>query len=107
MERIVTRAHSDDALDYGATLRVELDDGSSLSETLDVPLGRGPESPLPESMLSAKFQDCARRVLAPERAERIYSLLRNLEAVPDIRSLTKWAIPEEESVAERRATRSH
>ena len=88
MERIVARAHSNDAQDYGATVCVDLDDGRSLVEALEVPLGRGPESPLPEAMLKAKFQDCARRVLAPDQADEVYALLRRLESVPDIRSVT-------------------
>ncbi len=93
MGRIVTQTHSDDARDYAASVCVELDDGRSFLKTIEVPLGRGPESPLPETMLRAKFEDCACRVLTPEQADRVYALLRRLESVSDIRSVTTSAQP--------------
>lgn len=60
--------------------------------TLDVPLGRVSESPLPESMLIETFKDW--RVLTAEQADRTYSILRALEALPDVRVLPRSAVPQ-------------
>lgn len=93
MDRIITQTHDDDTRDYAASVLVELNDGRSFTRTIEVPLGSGPKSPLPEAMLKAKFEDCACRVLTSAQADRLYALLRRLESVPDIRSVTASTKP--------------
>ncbi|MCC7082405.1 MAG: MmgE/PrpD family protein [Burkholderiales bacterium] len=95
MGLVATQAHSDDANDYAATVQVDLADGRSLTESVHAPLGSGVRSPLPDYMLKAKFQDCAGRVLAPAQAQSLFELLRGLEALPDVRALTRLAQPQE------------
>ena len=91
MKLIATQGHSKDSNDYGATVNIELDDGRSFSESIDAPLGRGPETPLPESMLKAKFQDCAGRVMSAEQSGQLFQLLQDLDSLPNVRLLTEKA----------------
>lgn len=88
MGKIVTRPHSDDGNDYGASVEVRLTSGARVRAAVDAPLGRGPETPLPQEMLRTKFLDCASRALARPRAQRAFDLLGNLEHMEDIRVLT-------------------
>lgn len=80
--------HDDDANDYGAEVRVTLCDGTVVSEKVAAPLGRGPEVPLPASMLEAKFADCASRALTPAGTEAVFDMLMRLESLGSMRALT-------------------
>lgn len=88
MALIRTEDHDDDANDYGAEVTVQLASGGVLSESIAIPLGHGPRSPLPEKMLRAKFEDCAGRTLPGSRAAQLFTLLQSLEQVADIRIVT-------------------
>ncbi len=88
MALIRTEDHDDDANDYGAEVTVQLASGGVLSESIAIPLGHGPRSPLPDKMLQAKFEDCAARTLPPAQAARLFALLQSLEQVADIRIVT-------------------
>jgi len=94
MTRIQTEAHDDDANDYGAEVSIELDSGETMAKSIAVPLGHGPRSPLSESMLRAKFMDCAKRTLTDPAAGELFTLLQSLETLDSIRTLTaKTAAP--------------
>ncbi|WP_054302081.1 MmgE/PrpD family protein [Gemmobacter sp. LW-1] len=80
--------HDDDANDYGAEVVVTLRDGSILRQTVAAPLGRGPETPLPQEMLAAKFADCARPSLTATGATGVFDLLMQLDTLPRIVILT-------------------
>lgn len=80
--------HDDDANDYGAEVVVTLKDGTVLRQSVAAPLGRGPETPLPQDMLEAKFTDCARRALTDDGAAQVFGLLMRLDALPRATDLT-------------------
>ncbi|WP_323718432.1 MmgE/PrpD family protein [Paracoccus aminovorans] len=80
--------HDDDANDYGAEVVVTLRDGTLLRQSVAAPLGRGPETPLPQEMLEAKFADCARRTLTDDGAATVFALLMRLDALPRATDLT-------------------
>ena len=80
--------HDDDANDYGAEVVVTLKDGTVLRQSVAAPLGRGPETPLPQDMLEAKFTDCARATLTDDGAAQVFGLLMRLDALPRATDLT-------------------
>ncbi|WLS06003.1 MmgE/PrpD family protein [Shinella oryzae] len=80
--------HDDDANDYGAEVVVTLEDGTVLRQTVAAPLGRGPEAPLPQDMLEAKFIDCARRSLSDDGTAEIFGQLMRLDDLPRMADLT-------------------
>ncbi len=47
-----------------------------------------PRNPLPDDALTEKFEECARLALPAGRAESVRQMLEDLEACPDLRSLT-------------------
>lgn len=72
---------------------VKLADG----RTLEVPpreVPGHPSAPLPREALLAKFQDCAARVLPPDRVESVVEMLEGLDGCPDLRSLTAILRPQ-------------
>lgn len=89
MALIATEGHTDDDNDYGAQVRVELKDGTVLTESVPAPLGRGPEVPLPTSMLRAKFEDCAARVLEKGKVGDLFESLQQLETISRVRTVTR------------------
>lgn len=88
MELIGVDEHSDDENDYGAEVVVVLTDGTELTASVPSPLGRGPESPLPDGMLWAKYTDCAGHALTPSGIETSFDMLMRLEELDSITELT-------------------
>jgi 2-methylcitrate dehydratase PrpD len=88
MELIGVDEHSDDANDYGAEIVVVLSDGTRLTASVSSPLGRGPEAPLPDGMLRAKYTDCAGRALTAAGIEASFDMLMRLEDLDSVRELT-------------------
>lgn len=80
--------HDDDANDYGAELVLTLTDGSELRHAVAAPLGRGPETPLPQDILRAKFVDCTRRSLTDEGVHQVFAMLMTLDTLPRATDLT-------------------
>ncbi|MBV9018963.1 MAG: MmgE/PrpD family protein, partial [Alphaproteobacteria bacterium] len=72
----------------GAEVRVTFDDGQTIAQRVGAALGRGPDNPLPEEALLAKFADCAGRALPPERIEPLKRLLLQLDEAPSLRAVT-------------------
>jgi 2-methylcitrate dehydratase PrpD len=69
---------------FGAEVRVRTMDGRELSATVDRPLGRGPEKPLPLPRLEAKFLDCAGRALQPAAASQALRMIDQFDQLPDV-----------------------
>jgi hypothetical protein len=78
---------------FGGEVRLHLVDGTVLSAKVDRPLGRGPEAPLPPGRLEAKFADCAGRVLAPDRVERLHDLLGRIDELRRVTDATDAMAP--------------
>lgn len=88
MQLIGIDEHNDDSNDYGAEVVVALNDGRQLTASVSSPLGRGPEAPLPDGMLHAKYTDCAGHALTAAGIEASFDMLMRLEELHDIRGLT-------------------
>jgi 2-methylcitrate dehydratase PrpD len=78
---------------FGAEVRAVLTDGQVLSAKIARLLGRGPEDPLPDDLLEAKFLNCASRALPMDISERLLTTLRALDAVADMHSVTLAMVP--------------
>jgi 2-methylcitrate dehydratase PrpD len=78
---------------FGAEVRVTLTDGRVLTAKVARPLGRGPENPLPQELLEAKFLNCAARALPMEAAEGLLAVLRGVDTVVDMRRVTDAMVP--------------
>lgn len=88
MKLIRLQPLDESASDYGGEVHVTLADGRKLSHTVDAPLGRGPETPLPQEMLAAKFHDCAATTLTDAGAEQVFAMLMQLDRLNTITELT-------------------
>ncbi len=73
---------------FGASLRVRLKDGSSVSGRLRNTVGRGRLNPMSNEEMWEKFKDCAQRSIPLENAERAFLQLARLEEISDIKALT-------------------
>jgi 2-methylcitrate dehydratase PrpD len=76
------------ASDYGGEVHVTLADGRTVSNSVDAPLGRGPETPLPQEMLAAKFLDCAATTLTEVGAAQVFTMLMDLDSLESMSDLT-------------------
>ena len=91
MARVAMRV--DQALDHGAPpltharVHITLRDGRVLTQEAQGARGY-PEQPASDAELDAKFMACACRVLAEPAAERALRLLRSIDELEDVRSLT-------------------
>ena len=88
------------SLHFGADVTVTLTDGRVLSRHVPRPLGRGPEVPLPMDLLEAKFLNCAQRTLPAGTARGLLAMLRGLERLNTLRSLTDAMVPPARLAAE-------
>ena len=73
---------------FGAEVRVTLKDGSTLTQKVHRPLGRGPENPLPTDLLEAKFANCASRAMSANQVPALLQELRALEAVASLTTVS-------------------
>lgn len=87
MDVVTTTAHDDDSNDYGATVVVHLRGGATLTHSVPAPLGRGPEIPLPISMLRDKFMDCASRALDAGQSADVFAALEGLQDARNMRDV--------------------
>lgn len=79
----------DDALDpetFHTEVTIETTDGRRLEQTVVYPPGR-PENPVTDETVSAKFLDCAGRVLDEPAAEALWERLMGLPEVDDVGAL--------------------
>ncbi len=80
----------DDAAEqFGAEVRVELQDGRMLSRRIDSQIGRGGDNPMSAEELWEKFEDCSRRVLPRGDILPLFDRLESLETVRNIRDVTR------------------
>jgi 2-methylcitrate dehydratase PrpD len=102
MARVAMRV--DPALDHGAPpltharVHVTLHDGRVLTQEAHGARGY-PEQPASDADLDAKFIACARRALAEDQAERALGLLRSLDRLDDVTSLSSALVPSRTSKA--------
>jgi 2-methylcitrate dehydratase PrpD len=73
---------------FGAEIRIALKGGKVLSGKTDQPYGRTSENALPASLLKEKFDNCAARVLPPERVGPLYSAIQGFENLKDVREVS-------------------
>ena len=73
---------------FGAEIRIALKGGKVLSGKTDQPYGRTSENALPASLLKEKFDNCAARVLPPERVGLLYSAIQGFENLKDVREVS-------------------
>ncbi len=92
MARITAEPHPSPEDDTGEHFNVELEvttvSGEVHSLALREPVGRSPDSPLPPGALREKFNDCAGRLLAADKAAALADAVEDLETLDDIRALT-------------------
>ncbi len=67
-------------------LTVRLQNGEELSSRVDYPRGR-PENPMSQSEIHAKFENCAKRVLAADKIACVIDFVSHLEEQKELRSL--------------------
>jgi 2-methylcitrate dehydratase PrpD len=72
---------------FGGEVRIETRDGRHLSAKVDRPLGRGPEKPLPQARLEAKFLDCAERAIDRDTARRALGMIGAFDGLADVNEL--------------------
>ncbi len=91
LERVTASTHAHKAKGmrdhYEGKVRVTTADGRVLEAEVALPL-RGPTNLAPPDRLTAKFNDCAARVLRPEGIERVLGLMNRFETLDDTRQLT-------------------
>ena len=87
------RPHPDMADDaptqFGAEVRVTMNDGRVLSRRVDDMAGRGGDNPMTRGELLAKFEDCASRALPAREVLPLFERLEGLQAIADVGSITK------------------
>ncbi|HVH81688.1 MAG TPA: MmgE/PrpD family protein, partial [Stellaceae bacterium] len=86
MTRVQAEPRTDEAL--GAEVRVTFDNGEVIAKKVTAALGRGPDDPLPEGALAAKFANCAARALPPASVSRLQQMLETLETAPSVKAVT-------------------
>ena len=90
LTRIKARAHAHEPKGMDESFECELNvtttDGKTYTARVDQPL-RGPNNLVPPDRLESKFRDCAARALRPDAISRVYTALRGLESIGDVRQL--------------------
>ena len=74
---------------FGGEVRVHLHSGATLTAKVDAPLGRTSDNPLPTDRLNKKFELCANGIISTDAAKQACRMIENLEALDDMRVLTK------------------
>jgi 2-methylcitrate dehydratase PrpD len=101
MRDLTARVHARPADDYAARddrgfaarVAVTLNDGTRhQTENLREP-GRGPQNPMSEEEIKAKFTACARRVLTDTERDAVWGLVRNFADIENIGSLASALTP--------------
>jgi 2-methylcitrate dehydratase PrpD len=92
MRRIHAEPHPAMAADgdeyLGAEVKVTFDDGRAISEKIGAALGRGPDNPLSDEALTAKFANCAARALPREAIEPLTRILISLDEAKSLKAVT-------------------
>ncbi|MBV6271336.1 MmgE/PrpD family protein [Alcaligenaceae bacterium CGII-47] len=92
MSRIKVRPNpemDDDAPgQFGAKIKLTLNNGATIEGELESIVGRGRTNPMSRTEMLCKFQDCAERIISKSNAEKAFDLLDSLEQIEDINHLT-------------------
>jgi 2-methylcitrate dehydratase PrpD len=88
---------------FDAEVKITLTDGRTFSEKVDRPLGRTSDNPIAREHMTAKFENCAARVLTPGAVTAACRALESLEKLGATRDLTKLLEPAAGIVEIRRA----
>jgi 2-methylcitrate dehydratase PrpD len=72
----------------GAEVRVTFADGNIVAKKVSAALGRGPDNPMPQGALAAKFTNCASRALPPASVAGLQTMLGALETAPSLKAVT-------------------
>jgi 2-methylcitrate dehydratase PrpD len=72
---------------FGAEVSVELRSGETIKSFQERAIGRGPEVPLPQALLRAKFLDCWSQVFPRATGEDLIEKVEVLETLTDTRTL--------------------
>ena len=73
---------------FAGEVKVTTTRGVALRARVDQALGRSVDRPLPEEQVREKFEGCAARVLRADAIDSVYSAIRDLENMADVRDLT-------------------
>jgi len=93
LQQRVKYVHTDDAAaqkrqpDYPERVMVKLQDGKLYDHTVQIVKG-DPRNPMTETERVSKYLECASLVLPQGNAEKLLSLMSNLEAIDDISKVT-------------------
>jgi 2-methylcitrate dehydratase PrpD len=91
MARVHAAPHPDAGTEneqaLGAEIRVTFADGAVITKKVGAALGRGPDNPLPQGALAAKFVNCASRALPAASVSRLQALLDGLETQPSVKTV--------------------
>jgi 2-methylcitrate dehydratase PrpD len=72
---------------FGAEVNVELRSGEKIKSFQERAIGRGPELPLPQPLLRAKFLDCWSQVFPRAAGEDLMETIEALQTLTDTRTL--------------------
>lgn len=93
MLRIEVAAYDENMFDatnhFGAVVRVTFVDGSVKEARVEQALGRDSAHPLPQDLLQAKFELCARTVLREEAVADVVNNVACIETLNDMRTLSE------------------
>jgi 2-methylcitrate dehydratase PrpD len=78
---------------FDAEVKVTLTDGRAFSAKVDRPLGRTSDNPIPFEHLKAKFENCARQVLAPQAVAAAACTIESFDQTGSVRDLTTLLDP--------------
>ena len=73
---------------FFAEVKVTMKSGEVHSLALEEAVGRGSEGPLPAAAVRDKFDDCAARLIAPDKVAELGDMVEALETLDDIRALS-------------------
>ncbi len=77
----------------GAEVKITLSDGREFSARLEKPLGRTAQNPIDFEHITAKFENCASRVLALPAIEDVLRMAESFEHVKNVRDFTTLLEP--------------
>jgi 2-methylcitrate dehydratase PrpD len=77
---------------FNALVRVTLTDGTTLESTVDFPLGRTSANPIALADLTAKFENCAARVLPVQSAKAVAHSIDSMETLKSVRDLMAMVV---------------
>ena len=87
MQRIHAAPHPEGGEALGAEVRITFDDGRVIAQRIGAALGRGPDNPLPADALTAKFANCAARLLPSAQVETVQRMLLQLDEAASLRTV--------------------